>query len=72
MLEENVMVTVTKNTSLKHGSSCSQSTQQKIVHRSRGGDCITELRMLSSFQLHNTIQTAGKLKLSMTKDSLEK
>lgn len=71
VFEDNVPVTITKNSCLEHGGSCAPSTQQQIVQRSRAGDYIKGISALSFFQLCNTLQTTGKLKFSVIKDALQ-
>lgn len=71
VFEDNVPVTISENTCVEHGGSCSPSMQQQIVQRSCGGDYITGLSALSFFQLCNTMQTTGKLKFSVIKDALQ-
>ena len=61
---------LTKNTCLKHGGSCCPSPQQQLVQRSRAGDYVTGLSALSLCYSCNTLQTSGKLKFSVLRDTL--
>ena len=65
-----IPVTITKNTCLKHGGSCCPSPQQQLIQRSRAGDYVTGLSTLSLCYLCNTLQTSGKVKFSVLRDTL--
>ena len=67
---DNVTVTISKNTVLKHGGTCSPSAQQQMVQRSRAGNYSTGLSTLSLYYLCNTMQATGKLTLSVIRNSL--